>query len=632
MRHRILAAATIALTALGLFSCDMSPTAPHLSQLTLDVVSGNGQSGVVGTEVATLIVIVRSNGNPVPLQVLNFRVLSGGGSVYGGTELTDNNGIAQEIWTLGTNASQPQRVEVRAVESSTGAQKVFATFTATVIADRAYSVSASAGDNQSAVAGSAVPISPAVRVADQYGNPISGVNVTFAVGPASGTATGLQQTTDPNGSASVGTWTLSGTAGPNTLLATTPGVILAGRPVRFTAIGTAGTASQLVVLSGNNQAASPGATLSNQPTVRVMDANGNGVPNVAVTFTVTGGGGSIDGVGSVTTLTASGGPGVLAGSAAVNWTLGSASGTNTLQATGVGLQGSPFTFTATGSCNCWTAKAPMPTGRADLGIGVVNGILYAVGGTTANRLATLEAYDPSTNTWTTKTSMPTARDGLAVGVVNGILYAVGGTTDGSVNLATVEAYDPATSTWTTKAPMPTGRRYVAGAVVNGILYVIGGLSNSTTASTVEAYDPVTNTWTTKASMPTPRDGAVADVINGVIYVAGGVGAAGSVVATVEAYDPATNTWMTRASMPSARYLFATGVLDRILYAAGGSPGEQATLEAYNPVTDTWTAKRSMPTARGGPAGGVFNGIFYVVGGFDASGNVSTWTTVQAYQP
>jgi hypothetical protein len=85
-------------------------------------------------------------------------------------------------------------------------------------------------------------------------------------------------------------------------------------------------------------------------------------------------------------------------------------------------------------------------------------------------------------------------------------------------------------------------------------------------------------------------------------------------------------------MPSARYLFATGVLDRILYAAGGSPGEQATLEAYNPVTDTWTAKRSMPTARGGPAGGVFNGIFYVVGGFDASGNVSTWTTVQAYQP
>ena len=92
MRHRILAAAAIAAMTLGLFSCDAAPTAPRLDQLTLDVVSGNGQSGVVGTEVAPLIVIVRSNGNPVPLQVLNFRVVSGGGSVYGGTELTDDDG------------------------------------------------------------------------------------------------------------------------------------------------------------------------------------------------------------------------------------------------------------------------------------------------------------------------------------------------------------------------------------------------------------------------------------------------------------------------------------------------------------------------------------------------------------
>ncbi len=37
--------------------------------------------------------------------------------------------------------------------------------------------------------------------------------------------------------------------------------------------------------------------------------------------------------------------------------------------------------------------------------------------------------------------MPTARYGLAAGVVNGILYVVGGTT-GSAVLATVEAYQP----------------------------------------------------------------------------------------------------------------------------------------------------------------------------------------------
>ena len=135
MKHCIRAAAAIALTTLGLSSCDHSPTMPRLDQLTFDVVSGDAQTSIVGTQLAPLVVKVTSGGNPVAQQILNFRVLSGGGSVYGGTELTDNDGIAQELWTLGTIASQPQQVEVRAVESSTGAEKVFATFSATALPD-----------------------------------------------------------------------------------------------------------------------------------------------------------------------------------------------------------------------------------------------------------------------------------------------------------------------------------------------------------------------------------------------------------------------------------------------------------------------------------------------------------------
>src|SRR2546422_5761122 len=50
MRPRTLAAATVAMVALGHLSCDSSPMAPRLDQLSLDVVSGDGQTGVVGTE------------------------------------------------------------------------------------------------------------------------------------------------------------------------------------------------------------------------------------------------------------------------------------------------------------------------------------------------------------------------------------------------------------------------------------------------------------------------------------------------------------------------------------------------------------------------------------------------------
>ena len=73
----------------------------------------------------------------------------------------------------------------------------------------------------------------------------------------------------------------------------------------------------------------------------------------------------------------------------------------------------------------------MPMARPALGVGVVNGVLYAGGGAD-----TVEAYDPATDTWTTKGPMPTARSGLAVGVVNGILHALGG--EDSNTLGTVE--------------------------------------------------------------------------------------------------------------------------------------------------------------------------------------------------
>src|SRR6185503_14888443 len=80
----------------------------------------------------------------------------------------------------------------------------------------------------------------------------------------------------------------------------------------------------------------------------------------------------------------------------------------------------------------WTNKASMPTPRSHFGVAEVNGVLYAVGGMKDRPccpypfIATVEAYDRMTDTWTPKASMPTARADLGVGVVNGVLYAVGG--------------------------------------------------------------------------------------------------------------------------------------------------------------------------------------------------------------
>ncbi len=80
---------------------------------------------------------------------------------------------------------------------------------------------------------------------------------------------------------------------------------------------------------------------------------------------------------------------------------------------------------------------------------MLSAALTGIGNSVGNRLDLLEAYDPGTDAWTTKAPMPTGRDGLGVGAINGILYAVGGHSDGPVPSpaegvfwTTLEAYHP----------------------------------------------------------------------------------------------------------------------------------------------------------------------------------------------
>ena len=61
---------------------------------------------------------------------------------------------------------------------------------------------------------------------------------------------------------------------------------------------------------------------------------------------------------------------------------------------------------------------------------------------------------------------------MRVGVVNSIIYAVGGY-DGSAHLNTVECFDPMTNAWRTVASMASRRSSAGVAVLNDMLYVVG---------------------------------------------------------------------------------------------------------------------------------------------------------------
>jgi N-acetylneuraminic acid mutarotase len=283
----------------------------------------------------------------------------------------------------------------------------------------------------------------------------------------------------------------------------------------------------------------------------------------------------------------------------------------------------------------WTQKTDMPTGRDGLGIGVVEGIVYCIGGWTAgspsSATGTVEAYDPASDSWSTKASMPTARGFLATCVLNDTIYAIGGWNNASMGLKTVEAYDPVSNSWTTKTSMQTGRNGLGAEVVNGRIYALGGYLSET--NVVEEYDPVSNLWTYKTSMPTTRFYFASEVINDRIYIAAGRSAGVNLGPTYE-YDPVADTaggtpWQIVASVPTPRYHPEAAIVQDRMYVCGGLAdsdlgiglfgicmrAEVATVEVYDAVQDTWMVDTPMGFARRELDVGSVGNKLYAIGGW-----------------
>jgi hypothetical protein len=179
--------------------------------------------------------------------------------------------------------------------------------------------------------------------------------------------------------------------------------------------------------------------------------------------------------------------------------------------------------------NTWRIRSNMPTDRCRLAVVEGNnGKIYALGGADndGHLLSTVDEYNPETDTWTSRAPMSIPRIGLGAAVVDGLIYAIGGTTqsDGfNIRTNAVEAYNPVTNTWTAKASMPTARDDLfAVSSSNGKIYAIGGSTGSET-KIVEEYDPLNNIWKSTAGMSAARElfGAAAPS-DGRIYVFGGL--------------------------------------------------------------------------------------------------------------
>ena len=191
------------------------------------------------------------------------------------------------------------------------------------------------GDDQVADTGSEVPLPPRVLVADDVGNGVPGATVVFAVETGGGSVTGDTVTTGLDGTASVGSWTLGGQLGVQTLVATTDSV--PGDTARFDVTTTAAV-SVLFIVAGESQDAEVNTTVDIAPTIRAEDEFGNPAAGAEVTFEVIQGGGSVP---TNVVVTDAGGLATVP-----SWRVGADFAANVLRASGG--DATPVEFTANG--------------------------------------------------------------------------------------------------------------------------------------------------------------------------------------------------------------------------------------------------------------------------------------------
>jgi len=259
----------------------------------------------VATTLSFTVEVEDEVGRPIQGFPVTLVPAQGSGTITPTSVSTGAMGTITIQWTLGTAAG------IQSVRVSAGAKSVTVEATATPGAPS--EVRVASGNGQTGQVGLPLSAPIVIAVQDRFGNHVPDVGVHFSTD--SGLLADLLVISDAGGEAET-SWSLGGTLGSQAMSASALNLTA----VQVTATGIPGPPASLVVMSGDAQSGVVGEALAESIVFEVRDAFANPAIGAAVDFS---GDGSAD---------------PLAGAAddqgrvAVTWTLGTAAGSQALEA------------------------------------------------------------------------------------------------------------------------------------------------------------------------------------------------------------------------------------------------------------------------------------------------------------
>jgi len=256
------------------------------------------------------------------------------------------------------------------------------------------------------------------------------------------------------------------------------------------------------------------------------------------------------------------------------------------------------------STHAWKTLSCLPFAVSKHGL-VANGTncMFLAGGEFPDGSASrsLWKFDPCYESWQELAPMNVPRSELGLALLDGSVYAVGGW-EGSHRLDSVERFNQSSNSWSMIASLKMAVTSPAVVSLDGLLYVTGGavLEDGDGIDLVQCFDPKANAWKELQPMLIPRSGSAACSLNGYLYVIGGWHASTENTNKVERYDPQKDEWETVASLNERRYRPGVAVIDGSIYVCGGEEGWDRyhdTIERYDAESDQWLVVGEMPSSR-----------------------------------